>query len=861
MAMARCFRPLALICLGLAPCTIPALAADDTTDRLAIQSEAVGPQHFLAVHGQRALIQGYTGAGLEVWTYPLQLLDGYQVTFREQGATSAVDAATLLRSVRYAPDTVIRTYVGPDYVVRETLFVPLNRPAAIIGYSVDSPKPIDIAVGLHPVLDLMWPGAIGGQATRWDTTASAYVLFEPLQRFAAFVASPDMDTHDKPVNGALQAQQGRVAFSMQPSGKSTHRTATVVMGLLDPATMAPAVAIKRLLAERPAMEREAKAHYAALEGDQLQIVTPDASVNSALAWANVALDQSWVCSPTLGCGVTAGYGPSRNARRPQYEWFFAGDGMIAADAMVATGQYSRAKDEYIFIMKHQDPATGMIWHELSQSASFMDWKAYPYMYVHVDTSFQFLAAVERYVAATGDTAFVAEHWASLEAAYRYCQSLIDAKDGLPRIPADKEGPNEQDRLTDELSLSAGWMKASAAFARMARLSGHADEAILADRSSTTARASIARRYGSGNGHGWIDGYTASGKPVNGRGSDAMNLVENRVLTTGQSDGILDQIATADYQSDWGTRGMPASAPGADPSSYAHGSVSALRTAEVAAAYWRAHRPYTAFPIWQSLMPWNLLDSPGHIHEVAAGDFYHQQVESVPEQTWSSAGLLSSTVGGLLGLDVQAMERRLVFAPNLPAAWDTLAVNHIHLPGSNADISLQRVDDGLAFTVHNDGQPFTLRFSPTLPLGAKLTSMTVDGHTIQATQEDHAQDSHAVAEFAVGLGTLHGRVSYQGGVEIGVPPVVLAPGDRSSGIKITGVAYKNAILAISADAAISRESIIDLRTDETVLDVKGAQVRPAGTHRYQLIVPAQPADNATDYRHVEITVSTGPTPRK
>jgi len=138
---------------------------------------------------------------------------------------------------------------------------------------------------------------------------------------------------------------------------------------------------------------------------------------------------------------------------------------------------------------------------------------------------------------------------------------------------------------------------------------------------------------------------------------------------------------------------------------------------------------------------------------------------------------------------------------------------------------------------------------------------VDGHTIQATQEDHAQDSHAVAEFAVGLGTLHGRVSYQGGVEIGVPPVVLAPGDRSSGIKITGVAYKNAILAISADAAISRESIIDLRTDETVLDVKGAQVRPAGTHRYQLIVPAQPAVNATDNRHVEITVSTGPTPRK
>ncbi len=840
---------------------IPALAADDMTDRLAIQSEAVGPQHFLAVHGQRSLIQGYTGAGLEVWAYPLQILDGYQVSFREQGATSAVDAATLLRSVRYAPDTVIRTYVGPDYVVRETLFVPLNQPDAIIGYSVDGPNPIDIAVSFSPVLDLMWPGSIGGQATKWDSAASAYVLFEPLQRFSAVVASPDIDTHDKPVNGALQAHQGRIAFTMRTRGKSTNRTATVVMGLLDPATAEPAVTVKHLLAGRPAMEREAKAHYAALEASQLQIVTPDAAVNSALAWANVALDQSWVCSPTLGCGVTAGYGPSRDARRPQYEWFFAGDGMIAADAMIATGQYSRAKDEIIFILRHQDPATGMIWHELSQSASFMDWKAYPYMYVHVDTSFQFLGAVERYVAATGDTAFIAGHWASLQAAYRYCQSLIDAKDGLPRIPADKEGPNEQDRLTDELSLSAEWMKASAAFARLARLSGHAEEATQADQFSAKARASIARRYAPGSGHGWIDGYTISGKPVNGRGSDAMNLVENRILTPVQSDSILDQIASADYQSDWGTRGMPTTAPGADPASYAHGSVSALRTAEVAAAYWRAHRPYTAFPIWQSLMPWNRLDSPGHIHEVAAGDFYHQQVESVPEQTWSSAGLLTSTVGGLLGLEVQAAERRLVFAPNLPAAWDTLAVNHIHLPASTVDISLWRVDGGLAFAVRNEGQPFTLRFSPTIPLGARLTGFTVDGRTIESTQEDHAQDSHAVAEIAVGQGTLQGRLNYRGGVEIGAPPVTPAPGDRSIGIKITSATYRNSALTIGADAVASRESTIDLRTDDTVRGVQGGQLRPVAAHRYQIVVPARDTGTAADYRHVDITVSlAGSTPR-
>ena len=44
----------------------------------------------------------------------------------------------------------------------------------------------------------------------------------------------------------------------------------------------------------------------------------------------------------------------------------------------------------------------MIWHEISQSADPADWATrYPYMFVHVDITFQYLIAVERYVSAAG----------------------------------------------------------------------------------------------------------------------------------------------------------------------------------------------------------------------------------------------------------------------------------------------------------------------------------------------------------------------------------------------------------------------------------------------------------------------------
>ena len=46
------------------------------------------------------------------------------------------------------------------------------------------------------------------------------------------------------------------------------------------------------------------------------------------------------------------------------------------DGLVATGEYERARAELEFILKYQDRKTGMIWHELSQSAGSyrLGWK-------------------------------------------------------------------------------------------------------------------------------------------------------------------------------------------------------------------------------------------------------------------------------------------------------------------------------------------------------------------------------------------------------------------------------------------------------------------------------------------------------
>ena len=833
--------------------------------QLSFDTDSVSPQRFVAVHGRKAIVMGYAATGLEMWAYPLQLISGYEPGFRPAGETTEITASALLRRVTYEPEAVTRTYIGPDFIVRERLFVPLDEQAILSTYTVECRHSIDIIIHFRPVLDLMWPASLGGQNTQWDAAASAYVLADGTHRYGALIGSPGVVSHDQIFNSAQPGTPGKqLAFSIRAGGEN-NRSATVVVARNDEGSR-PAERIGDLLRAETKFETEARQHYANLLANTLQIETPDSAVNQQLAWARIALDQAWVCNQVLGCGLVAGYGPSRDARRPQYAWFFAGDGLIAINALVNSGDYDRAQEALAFIVKYQDAHTGMIWHELSQSADPADWATrYPYMFVHVDLTFDYLITLERYVSASGDTKFLQQNWAGVEAAYRYCGSLLNTDDGLPRIPSTKEGGNEQDRMTDDLNLSTSWVAASAAFARLARLGGHAPLAEEATRLSGKAKSSVARRYWDDSRNSWIDGYDGSGRAVLRRSDSGVRLVG--ILDQRRSESILDQVASSDFETDWGTRGVAASSSRFDPDSYASGSVSAAGTAGVASAFWSAHRPYSAFPIWSSLVSWGTLDSMGHMHELLTGDFYHQQVESVPEQTWSSAAFLSSAVNGLLGLVRKTQANRLEFSPHLPSAWDRISIKNIKVSGGNVAMTLARVPRGLELQTENSGSPVELFFSPEIPLGARLGGAELDGKPVEVRTEAHQQDTHAALRFTLPTGKSDCLIRYEGGVSVGVKRPDPLVAESSKAIKIVSVAYEGTSLVLQAD--LSRDaslSTIELRTNEKPLQAHGAKLSVLSDREYELFVdpalaldahkvdsPANPAPAARGYRHIEIIV--------
>jgi glycogen debranching enzyme len=837
---------LAVVALALPVC------AQTTVDSLTLTADASAQPRFAAAHGQAAILMGYSGYGLEAWAYPFQLFTHLHLQVISQDAPAPIDADPLLRRIEYRPDEIVRIYNGPGYEISEHLFVPLDRPGVILSWDMQSARPLDIRVTFLPVLNLMWPAALGGQDLHWNAALHGYLISEFTTGFRAVIASPQELSHTAVVNATLR-QDLTQSMILRPADGHAE-----LLAALENKSVPEGSILEALERNESQLRAGYRAHVAQLLTTGLRIHTPDDAFNRALTWSRLALDESWVCNPRIGCGAVGGYGPSRPERRPQYDWYFAGDGLVAIEGLLAMGDSVRARDELAFILRYQNPANGMIWHEISQSAGFLDWAGkYPYMYVHVDITYAFLSTLADYYAATGDDAFLRDHWKQIDAAYAYCRSLIDPQTALPRIPANKEGGNEQQRMSEDVSLSASWVAASAAYRTLALAAGHPDEAEAATAPSEAARRVFSSRYWDTQKNFWIAGFTESGVPMTDERSHP-DLLGNRLFTADREAAALDRLAGSAFETDWGTRSLSSASPGYDPRAYASGSVFALSTADMSQAFWRDHRPAIGALTFDSLLPWLQMDALGYIHEVTDGDRFQPEVESVPEQTWSSSGFLHAAVRGLFGLEVDAARHTLILAPHLDPHWDHVAIAQIPVGPAQVAVDLDQHLGEIDATFTAQSGPVHVVFAPEIPLGATRARAFVDGRSVTAALEVHAEDEHARIAFDLPAGSAHVHIRSSGGMRVHVPVVTPARGDASRGLRLTAFHLDGNTLTVDAEVASADQSSIEIETPWTVSAVHGGSAARLSQDWYRVTfdLPSSPASSSSApvYAHYSMTIA-------
>jgi hypothetical protein len=812
-----------------------------------LTTHATASSRFLAAHGRRAWAAGYSNLGLEIWTGALQIASEVRPEFRRAGDVSLIPGTQLVSMVEAQPSHFSRTYTGPDFSVEEEIWAPLDEKSVLLLYRVHSRRPLQVIVRFRPSLNLMWPAAIGGQEIRWDAKQSGYFLSDPAHQFTAVVLAPGAPAHDEPLNSARSLPQSdELSVALNP------QMPRLLFAEVKNGDPAEADGLRKLLESSQWRENSVK-HYTDLLASELKIETPDLELNRALAWAEIALDQNWFCNDSLGCGYVAGWGPSRRNRRPQYAWFFANDGLIALHAALAADDLGHAREEIRFIAKYQDQQNGMIWHELSQSAPYIDWRGkYPYMFVHADVTYPYISAIADYLRISNDGAFLREIWPSVQKAYVYGRALAGA-DGLPRIPEGKEGADEQDSLREELALSAIWIAAAQDYAHLADRVGDAQSALEARALAQKGRLAFLQRYWDAKHEFPIQGYRRTGEPMQDRGLGAVDAIQQHLFTQAQTTRILDEIASWRFQSDWGTRSVAMGEPGFDPTGYAHGSVWGLGTAEVAQAYWAAHRPQTAWQIWRTLVPWWSLDSPGHMHEVLAGDTFHPQLESVPEQSWSSAAFLSSAVHGLFGLDIDAENNTLLLAPHLPPEWDRVTLTNVVIRDSKLDLAFEQNVDSLTVRLNNHGGPVQVNFQPEIPLGVRSVSATINGRQAPVHLQTNAEDEHASLELSVPQGNAEVIVRYRDGVQVLTRQHTPILGQQSSGMKLTSISFENGTLKIDVDMIPAEDNKIIVRTQRAMRNAERCTVQKLGNDQYELTPTFASEKDRNSYDHEQLTI--------
>jgi hypothetical protein len=692
----------------------PASGAD-----LTLRSAHPSAREFLVQPGERAVLQGYARQGLEAWIYPFQILRDYRVAILgPNGRTTPLSALSLRTAVH--PDSIDRIYTGERIAFTEHWFVPRDRAGIVVSYRLRSTQGLTLRVSFRPVLNLMWPGAIGGQSATWDRALHAFVVSEPTGRYRAYVGSSQARRRFS------STVAGPLAFTLELT--PARPRADVAMTLYLRGHYDGLATYRELLKEWGGLERrdsrKLNGHLSCLT----TLDTPDEAANRAFRWAEIALEQAWVCNPELGCGLVAGYGPTRGARRPQYEWFFGGDGLDSVRGLNAVGDMPRIAAEFAFLRRYQNAATGMMWHELSQSAGLIDWSKYPYEYLHPDISMDYLATAARVWNTRADRHWLAAGAPSFRSAYRYVISLRDPNSGIPLIPPGERGQNEQLVLRDELSLSLSMLAAEKSYATLARAMGDQDAAREALTDARSLQAAIAKRYWNAKEGFVVQGFLRDGQPTPQQ-RPPIAAVDSPAFTPAQQEGLIERLLRPDFLSAWGVRSLPTTDAAYDPASYASGSVWPAANAAFATALWKHGHDAAALQIWKTQVAETFTDTPGHIAEVFSGREFRVLNVAVPAQTFSSAGFLVATVRGLLGYRPDAAAGTLLVAPHLPAEWTRMGAHR--LPFSNDPVDLEVVRQAgrtslrLALERLREGTSWTATL-PAACTGSRLR-VSVNGH--------------------------------------------------------------------------------------------------------------------------------------
>ena len=749
-------------------------------------ARAVRPQVYFDAIGRKAGLLGVEAGRFESWVFPLKLFHDAQFMIQVEGEDSPVEFSSIAERIIVRPESTTIVAANQQYTIRATFFTPIDEPASIVLFDVDSARPLTITVSFVPDLKPMWPAGLGGQNSGWRDDLKAFLISESRRKFNGLFGSPAATRGVSTPAHQLASGALRFDIRVDPDKARRHYFPLIITAGIE--GRQPVLdRYQRISASIPELYARTFEHYRRLREEKMSIQTPDKSFDLAFDWAKVALDKGMIDNPELGLGLIAGWGASGSGARPGFGWFFGGDAAINSFAMTGYGDFESMAAAFKFLAKYQR-ADGKIPHEISQAAAGIRWfDEFPYAYYHADTTPLSIVAEHNLIRQSGDRALLAELWPALKKAYQFCLDNDSDGDGILENSKAGLGASELGSLLanlhQDIYLAATNLEASRSMREFAVVMG--DDALrdLADRKYKLASESINARYWSSKENRYAYALLKDG---------AQNTEVTAWTAVPMMFGQLDRVLASEsmrllgssrISTDWGTRMLDNQSPAYSPIAYNNGGVWPFLTGFVAAAEYEYDHPHSGFAHLGQLVSMTFDFVSGYHHEILSGDFYRPLDESVPHQLFSSGMVVTPLVRGLLGLRADAINRTLDFKPRIPAEWDRIDVRNFRFDTERIGISYRRENDQTQrIIITKDGEsPVKVIFKPPIPYLPESIQVTIDGKRVR-TGPDEPGDSY---RLQLGKRT-EIIVTSIGGFEFHVTQPKPGIGDRTSSLKILDV---------------------------------------------------------------------------
>ncbi len=686
------------------------IAFDTSGPVIRAHTETLKP---FTVAGERGVLVGQQDGTFEAWLLPVKVLSHLTIEADVEGYTVPIDVNKESAEIEVRADRTVITYAHPAFTVRQIMFSPADGPRGtgpVVLFEFDCLHPTDFTFRFTPDLLWMWPRRNDGvPEAEWvapgpnphNVAGGFYVLHSDYPDFAAALTIPGA----RP--GILAPYQERP--QVHPVELKLHIDPAQDRGKLYPLLMAYgasvaeansgslAATLEKLDAEIPSLYQSQSETYKKMVAESLSIRTPDKSLNEAFQWAEISIEQLKTRAlPDNETALVAGYYASGDSARPGFGWFFGRDALYTLYAVNGYGDFALSKSELEFLLRRQRD-DGKIMHEWSQTAPTMDWRAFPYMYAAADATPLFLLATLDYVRASGDVDFLTAHREALEKAWAFetghtsDNGIYDNTQGTGWVESWPGGMPHQ-----EVYLAALDQQASAAMAQIESLLHDAGKAKAAsDRAAAIAKTINEQFYDadkgcyafSRNANGSLDRTTTvypalawwSLLPGTGSPSGANSILAH-------PEGCLRQFAGAALNTDWGLRDVSNQEKIYDGMSYHQGSVWPLFTGWAALAEYRGGQPLAGYQMLMENANLTWAQDLGSDTELLSGDYFVPFGRSTSHQLWSSAMVITPTLRGLFGIDVDAQSKTVTVNPHLPANWDHAEIQNLRVGNETVDLS-------------------------------------------------------------------------------------------------------------------------------------------------------------------------------